>query len=156
MPSMLCSVQTYNNVLHVYGLHTSKEQLLPSLGGSLHELRRVHVYLQHSTVLEQHGTHAVDIVCDSRSILVGFSDASFQLLSWQSQVRHCGTLQITVGNCTCGASAQVPTQRTSPYLLCAGLAQSQAVLKPRRPFQAWKDVPGAAERKEEPLCGWAG
>ena len=53
---MLQSVQTYNNVLHVYGLHTSKEQLLPSLGGSLHELRRMHVYLQHSTVLEQHGT----------------------------------------------------------------------------------------------------
>lgn len=79
-------MQTYNNVLHVYGLHTSKEQLLPSLSGSLAELRRVDVYLQHSTVLEQHGTHAVDIVCDSRSVLVGFSDASFQLLSWQSQV----------------------------------------------------------------------
>ncbi len=79
-------MQTYNNVLHVYGLHTSKEQLLPSLGGSLAELRRVDVYLQHSTVLEQHGTHAVDLVCDSRSVLVGFSDASFQLLSWQSQV----------------------------------------------------------------------
>ena len=25
-------MQTYNNVLHVYGLHTSKESLLPSLG----------------------------------------------------------------------------------------------------------------------------
>lgn len=82
----LCHVQTYNNVLHVYGLHTSKEQLLSSLGSSLQGLRHVHVYLQHSTVLEQHGTHAVDLVCDSRSILVGFSDASFQLLSWQSQV----------------------------------------------------------------------
>ena len=82
----LCHMQTYNNVLHVYGLHTSKEQLLPSLGGSLADLRRVDVYLQHSTALEQHGTHAVDLVCDSRSVLVGFSDASFQLLSWQSQV----------------------------------------------------------------------
>lgn len=86
-------MQTYNNVLHVYGLHTSKEQLLPSLGGSLAELRRVDVYLQHSTVLEQHGTHAVDLVCDSRSVLVGFSDASFQLLSWQSQV-HAPRLYI--------------------------------------------------------------
>ncbi len=84
-------VQTYNNVLHVYGLHTSKEQLLTSLGSPLETLRRVHVYLQHSTVLEQHGTHAVDLVCDSRSVLIGFSDASFQLLSWQSQVciPHC-------------------------------------------------------------------
>lgn len=84
-------MQTYNNVLHVYGLHTSKEQLLTSLGNPLEALRRVHVYLQHSTVLEQHGTHAVDLVCDSRSVLVGFSDASFQLLSWQSQVNilHC-------------------------------------------------------------------
>ena len=84
-------MQTYNNVLHVYGLHTSKEQLLTSLGSPLEALRRVHVYLQHSTVLEQHGTHAVDLVCDSRSVLVGFSDASFQLLSWQSQVNilHC-------------------------------------------------------------------
>ena len=128
-------MQTYNNVLHVYGLHTSKEQLLPSLGGSLHELRRVHVYLQHSTVLEQHGTHAVDIVCDSRSILVGFSDASFQLLSWQSQVRHCSTLHIKVGDGTCVASKQVSAQRTSPYICCmlAWHAQSQVLVNIRRP-----------------------
>jgi hypothetical protein len=53
---------------------------------TLGQLRRVDVYLQHSTALEQSGAHAVDLVCDSRSILIGFSDGTFQLLSWQSQV----------------------------------------------------------------------
>ena len=47
---------------------------------------QVDVYLQHSCVLEQFGATAVDLVCDSRSILIGFSDGTFQLLSWQSQV----------------------------------------------------------------------
>lgn len=87
-------VQTYNNVLHVYGLHTSKEAVLPSFEQTLVQLRRVDVYLQHSTVLEQSGAHAVDLVCDSRSILIGFSDGTFQLMSWQSQVpAHASLLQ---------------------------------------------------------------
>ena len=120
---MLCSVQTYNNVLHVYGLHTSKELVLPSLGSSLHELRRVHVYLQHSTVLEQHGTHAVDIVCDSRSILVGFSDASFQLLSWQSQVRHCSITQQSWRLHVNSIGADLYPEDQPFYLLYAGLAR---------------------------------
>lgn len=50
---------------------------------------QVDVYLQHSCVLEQFGANAVDLVCDSRSVLIGFSDGTFQLLSWQSQVRTC-------------------------------------------------------------------
>ena len=52
---------------------------------------QVDVYLQHSCVLEQFGANAVDLVCDSRSVLIGFSDGTFQLLSWQSQVRLCRT-----------------------------------------------------------------
>ena len=37
--------QTYNNVLHVYGLHTSKDSLLPSLGLSAQELHRVRMHV---------------------------------------------------------------------------------------------------------------
>ncbi len=83
--------QTYNNVLHVYGLHTSKEAVLPASDQTLGLLRRVDVYLQHSTVLEQSGAHAVDLICDSRTILIGFSDGTFQLMSWQSQVPACAS-----------------------------------------------------------------
>jgi hypothetical protein len=91
---MLCAAQTYNNVLHVYGLHTSKEAVLPAFEQTLGQLRRVDVYLQHSTVLDQSGAHAVDLVCDSRSILIGFSDGTFQLMSWQSQVPALTSLPI--------------------------------------------------------------
>lgn len=49
-------MQTYNNVLHVYGLHWTKETALP-LGGALEggagALRRCDLYLQHSVALEQ-------------------------------------------------------------------------------------------------------
>ena len=86
LKTVMVLLQTYNNVLHVYGLHNSKEALLPASDQTLGLLRRVDVYLQHSTVLEQSGAHAVDLVCDSRSILIGFSDGTFQLMSWQSQV----------------------------------------------------------------------
>ena len=40
-PPRICALQTYNNVLHVYGLHTSKESLLPSLGQGVQDLCRV-------------------------------------------------------------------------------------------------------------------
>lgn len=48
--------QTYNNVLHVYGLHWAKEHALPlggALEGSAAALRRCDLYLQHSVALEQ-------------------------------------------------------------------------------------------------------
>lgn len=55
-PAPACGAQTYNNVLHVYGLHWAREPALP-LGGALEggagALRRCDLYLQHSVVLEQ-------------------------------------------------------------------------------------------------------
>ena len=50
------ALQTYNNVLHVYGLHWAKEHALPlggALDGSAAALRRCDLYLQHSVALEQ-------------------------------------------------------------------------------------------------------
>lgn len=66
-------MQTYNNVLHVYGLHWTKETALP-LGGALEggagALRRCDLYLQHSVALEQaRGTCAWVPVC---SRVLGF------------------------------------------------------------------------------------
>lgn len=94
-------MQTYSNILHVYGLHTAKDAVLPLFESTLGQLRRIDVYLQHSTALEQSGAHAVDLVCDSRSILIGFSDGTFQLLSWQSQVHGGPSLPVDVlhGQC---------------------------------------------------------
>ena len=85
-------MQTYNNVLQVYGMHSSKEAVLStssSLGGSTDavELKRVDIYLQHSHLLVNDGATAADLVGDSRSILLGFSDGSLQLYSWQTKVQ---------------------------------------------------------------------
>ena len=73
---------------------------------------QVDVYLQHSCVLEQFGATAVDLVCDSRSILIGFSDGTFQLLSWQSQVGPA-LLSIFALTCIC-----TPPARPHPCHMC--------------------------------------
>jgi hypothetical protein len=91
-------VQTYNNVLHIYGMHTSKESIivtdatLGSFGGQV-DLKRVDIYLQQSQMVANHGANASDFVGDSRALLLGFSDGSMQLFSWQAKVgtKHlCG------------------------------------------------------------------
>ena len=85
------SLQTYNNVLHVYGMHSSKEAVLSTssaLGGPTEhiELKRVDIYLQQSQTLSNGGANASDLVGDSRSLLLGFSDGTMQLFSWQAKV----------------------------------------------------------------------
>jgi hypothetical protein len=82
-------VQTYKSVLQIYGLHLSKEaailQSAPVQGQD--QFRRVDLYLQSSIVLSNAGMAiANDLVCDARSILLGFSDGSFQCFSWHCKV----------------------------------------------------------------------
>ena len=76
-------------MLHVYGMHFSKEAVLPATIGGLHEtldLRRVDIYLQHSQMLNNSGASSSAFVADGRSLLFGFSDGSLQLYSWQAKV----------------------------------------------------------------------
>lgn len=73
-PGCLFAAQTYNNVLHVYGLHWTKEPALP-LGGALEggagALRRCDLYLQHSVALEQaRGPCAWVPVCEASAMCV--------------------------------------------------------------------------------------
>ena len=91
VPSAWVCLQTYNNVLHVYGMHSSKEAVLSTssaLGGPTEhiELKRVDIYLQQSQTLSNGGANASDLVGDSRSLLLGFSDGTMQLFSWQAKV----------------------------------------------------------------------
>lgn len=82
-------MQTYNDVLHVYGMHISKEAKIPTIIGGLHEtadLRRVDIFLQQSQTLSSNGASASTFVGDGRSLLFGFSDGSLQLYSWQAKV----------------------------------------------------------------------
>lgn len=82
-------LQTYNNVLHVYGMHSSKEPIIPiSISGldSAVDLRRIDIYLQQSQMLSNNGSTASALLGDGRSLLFGFSDGSMQLLSWQAKV----------------------------------------------------------------------
>lgn len=84
----LLAVLTYNSHLHIYGLHTSKESVLPS-GGLLHgtELKRLDIYLQHSIQAAAEGLAAMALVGDSRFLLLGMSDGSCHLYSWQAKFR---------------------------------------------------------------------
>ena len=60
------------------------------LGGTAAvELRQVSIYLQHNVTLQvADGSSATttDLVADSRTILVAFSDGACQALSWAAQV----------------------------------------------------------------------
>ena len=84
-----CALQTFSNVLHLYGVHTSKEAVLPesAMGGvaGAPPLGRMHVFLQHSVVLPE-GQLCNDITGDSRSVLLGLADGSLHVYSWAAQV----------------------------------------------------------------------
>ncbi|KAK9828450.1 hypothetical protein WJX72_000056 [[Myrmecia] bisecta] len=88
----LLAVLTYNNVLHIYGLHESKESVLQTqtfMSGSRTQLdfKRLNLFLQYSLAVGHDTSTANDIVGDSRSVLVGLSDGTFQLFSWQGKLR---------------------------------------------------------------------
>lgn len=79
-------VQTYNNYLHIYGMHICKEAILQGAGlAGLQDLKHVDIFLQHSIAV-QSAAAATSIVGDSRSILLGLSDGTCQLFSWQGKV----------------------------------------------------------------------
>lgn len=85
----LQTLQTFSNVLQLYGVHTSKELVLPAAatGGAAGAppLHRMHVFLQHSLALPG-GALCNDITGDSRSVLLGMVDGSLQVYSWAAQV----------------------------------------------------------------------
>ena len=101
-------MQTYKSHLHIYGLHTSKESVLPS-GGLLHgtELKRLDIYLQHSIQAAAEGLVAMALVGDSRFLLLGMSDGSCHLYSWQAKVSLPGALALC---CAQQASSLAPSQ----------------------------------------------
>lgn len=79
-------MQTYNNYLHIYGMHTGKESVLQGAGiAGMQDLKHVDLFLQHSIAV-QSGAAATCIVGDSRSILLGLADGTCQVFSWQSKV----------------------------------------------------------------------
>ena len=79
--------QTFGNVLHLYGVHTSKEAvLLPAaLARGVPQLHRMFVFLQHSIPLDK--ALCNDVTGDSRSVLLGMADGSLLVYSWAAQVR---------------------------------------------------------------------
>ena len=81
-----CCMQTYNNYLHIYGMHSCKESVLQGAGiPGMQDLKHVDIFLQHSIVVES-AAAATCLVGDSRSILLGLSDGTCQVFSWQSKV----------------------------------------------------------------------
>ena len=85
--------QTYHSVLHIYGVHTSKEAVLsaPALLGNYApevDLKRANIYLQHSITLtdDANAASATDVVADARTLLVSFSNGICQLYSWAGKV----------------------------------------------------------------------
>ena len=85
--------QTYHSVLHIYGVHTSKEAVLAApalLAGYAPEadFKRADLYLQHSITLVQEASpaSATDVVADNRSLLVSFSNGTCQVYSWAGKV----------------------------------------------------------------------
>ena len=97
-------LQTYHNVLHIYGVHHSKEPVLATSASPLGaspavDLRKVAIYLQQSLSLsggEGSSAATTDLVADSRSVLVAFSDGACQLFSWAAQVQLNGPSCIQV------------------------------------------------------------
>ena len=77
-PSLTGGVpQTYNNVLHVYGLHWAKEHALPlggALEGSAAALRRCDLYLQHSVALEQARSLPLSLHCHTLHTQIPIED----------------------------------------------------------------------------------
>ena len=83
---VLYLLQTYNNYLHIYGIHTCKTSVLQGAGlAGLQDLKHVDIYLQHSIAVQSTAA-ATSLVGDSRSILLGLSDGTCQVFSWQSKV----------------------------------------------------------------------
>ena len=81
-------MQTYNNYLHIYGKHSCKESVLRGAGiAGMQDLKHVDIFLQHSIAV-QSAAAATCLVGDSRSILLGLSDGTCQVFSWQSKVWH--------------------------------------------------------------------
>lgn len=79
-------MQTYNNYLHIYGMHSCKESVLQGAGiAGMQDLKHVDIFLQHSIAV-QSAAAATCLVGDSRSILLGLSDGTCQVFSWQSKV----------------------------------------------------------------------
>ena len=80
-------------MLHIYGVHTSKEAVLsaPALLGNYApevDFKRANIYLQHSITLteEANAASATDVVADARTLLVSFSNGTCQLYSWAGKV----------------------------------------------------------------------
>ena len=80
-----CVPQTFSNVLHLYGVHTSKELVLSASAAGGPELHRMHVFLQHSVALPGEAL-CNDITGDSRSVLLGMADGALHVFSWAAQV----------------------------------------------------------------------
>lgn len=101
-------LQTSGGWLLLYGLHSSKQPVLPASGShssgaeQLAALRVTDVYIKHALACS-HGAAPTCLACDSASILIGYSDGCLGSASWLGKVRRgCGSsTQAAVGPSLC-------------------------------------------------------
>ena len=139
--------QTFNNVLHMYGVHTSKESVVPSellaATGAGPELQRMHAFLQHSVSLGD-GFACNDITGDSRAVVLGMSDGSLHIYSWAAQARRRG-LRVMWLEITCRATVGDRVSRCCCWVTISGAISApdshRCTVEPRHV----KCNPGAAD-----------
>jgi hypothetical protein len=84
-------VQTHSNVLQYYGVRTSKADAVPAAAAGSGAsgpvpVKRLDVFLERSVVIEGSAL-CMDIVGDSRALLLGMADGSLRTYSWHAQVQ---------------------------------------------------------------------
>lgn len=88
--AMVLTVQTHSNVLQYYGVRTSKADAVPAAAAGsgaagVVPVKRLDVFLERSIVIEGSAL-CMDIVGDSRALLLGMADGSLRTYSWHAQV----------------------------------------------------------------------
>lgn len=78
-------LQTSQNYVHFYAVHTRKESLLPSALFAAKDIQKAEVYLKNSYRVER-DVQCLSVSADSRHILLGFADGSLSTLSWSGKV----------------------------------------------------------------------
>ena len=88
--AMVLTAQTHSNVLQYYGVRTSKADAVPAAAAGsgaagVVSVKRLDVFLERSIVIEGSAL-CMDIVGDSRALVLGMADGSLRTYSWHAQV----------------------------------------------------------------------
>ena len=92
---LVLTAQTHSNVLQYYGVRTSKADAVPAAAAGsgaagFVPVKRLDVFLERSIVIEGSAL-CMDIVGDSRALLLGMADGSLRTYSWHAQVSTAGS-----------------------------------------------------------------